>query len=100
DLAIVKLPGKDFPVLAFGDSGRVDVAEVVLAIGNPFGLSQTVTMGIVSARGQLIGINTAIFSESGGYQGIGFAAPVHMARQVMEQFVSRGAVTRGYLGVA
>ena len=133
DLAIVKLPGKDFPVLAFGDSSRLDVAEVVLAVGNPFGLSQTVTMGIVSAlgranlgiadyedfiqtdaainpgnsggalvnaRGQLIGINTAIFSQSGGYQGIGFAVPVHMARQVMEQFVSRGAVTRGYLGVA
>jgi serine protease Do len=54
----------------------------------------------VNARGQLIGINTAIFSQSGGYQGIGFAVPVHMARQVMEQFVSRGAVTRGYLGVA
>jgi hypothetical protein len=133
DLAIVKLPGKGFPVLAFGDSSRVDLAEVVLAVGNPFGLSQTVTMGIVSAlgranlgiadyedfiqtdaainpgnsggalvnaRGQLIGINTAIFSQSGGYQGIGFAVPVYMARQVMEQFVSRGAVTRGYLGVA
>jgi S1-C subfamily serine protease len=54
----------------------------------------------VNARGQLIGINTAIFSQSGGYQGIGFAVPVYMARQVMEQFVSRGAVTRGYLGVA
>jgi serine protease Do len=133
DLAIVKLPGKGFPVLAFGDSSRVDLAEVVLAVGNPFGLSQTVTMGIVSAlgranlgiadyedfiqtdaainpgnsggalvnaRGQLIGINTAIFSQSGGYQGIRFAVPVYMARQVMEQFVSRGAVTRGYLGVA
>ena len=133
DLAILKLPGKDFPVLALGDSSRVDVAQVVLAVGNPFGLSQTVTMGIVSAvgranlgiadyedfiqtdaainpgnsggalvnaGGELIGINTAIFSQSGGYQGIGFAVPVHMARQVMEQFVSRGAVTRGHLGVA
>jgi serine protease Do len=133
DLAILKLPGRDFPILALGDSSRVEVAEVVLAVGNPFGLSQTVTMGIVSAvgranlgiadyedfiqtdaainpgnsggalvnvRGELIGINTAIFSQSGGYQGIGFAVPVHMARQVMEQLVSRGAVTRGYLGVA
>ena len=132
DLAVLKLPGRGFPVLAMGDSSRVDVAEVVLAIGNPFGLSQTVTMGIVSAtgranlgiadyedfiqtdaainpgnsggalvsaRGELIGINTAIFSQSGGYMGIGFAVPTNLARQVMDQFVTRGAVTRGYLGV-
>jgi serine protease Do len=116
-----------------GDSSRVEVAEVVLAIGNPFGLSQTVTMGIVSAVGRanvgiadyedfiqtdaainpgnsggalvsaggaLIGINTAIFSETGGYMGIGFAVPVNMARQVMEQLVRRGRLDRGYLGLA
>jgi serine protease Do len=133
DLAVLKLPGSGFPVVPFGDSNKVEVAEVVLAIGNPFGLSQTVTMGIVSAvgranvgiadyedfiqtdaainpgnsggalvasRGELIGINTAIFSESGGYMGIGFAVPVNMARPVMDQLVTRGRVTRGWLGVA
>jgi serine protease Do len=133
DLAVLKLPGSSFPVVAFGDSSRVRVAEVVLAIGSPFGLSQTVTMGIVSAIGRanvgiadyedfiqtdaainpgnsggalvngagaLIGINTAIFSQSGGYMGIGFAVPVNMARQVMDQLVTRGRLTRGYLGAA
>jgi serine protease Do len=106
DLAVLKLPGEHFPTLPLGDSDRVQVAETVLAIGNPFGLAQTVTMGIVSAvgranvgiadyedfiqtdaainpgnsggalinaRGELIGINTAIVSEGGGYMGIGFA---------------------------
>jgi serine protease Do len=115
DLAVLKLPGSGFAVVPVGDSNRVEVAEVVLAIGNPFGLGQTVTMGIVSAVGRanvgiadyedfiqtdaainpgnsggalvnaagaLIGINTAIFSESGGYMGIGFAVPVNMAREV------------------
>ena len=109
------------------------MAEVVLAIGNPFGLAQTVTMGIVSAIGRanvgiadyedfiqtdaainpgnsggalvnaggaLIGINTAIFTQSGGYMGIGFAVPINMARQVMDQLVTRGRLNRGYLGVA
>ncbi len=132
DLAVLRLPGTGFPVVPLGDSDRVEVAEVVLAIGNPFGLGQTVTMGIVSAvgranvgiadyedfiqtdaainpgnsggalvnaRGELIGINTAIFTQSGGYMGIGFAVPVNMARQVMEQLVRRGRVSRGYLGV-
>jgi serine protease Do len=108
------------------------VGDVVLAIGNPFGVGQTVTMGIVSgtgrtalninqyedfiqtdaainpgnsggalvdAEGRLIGINTAIFSESGGYQGVGFAVPVNLARSVMEQLIKTGKVTRGYLGV-
>jgi serine protease Do len=133
DLAVLKLSGSGFRLLALGDSSRVEVAEVVLAVGNPFGLSRTVTMGIVSAVGRanvgiadyedfiqtdaainpgnsggalvnsvgaLIGINTAIFSQSGGYQGIGFAVPVNMARQVMDQLVTRGRLTRGYLGVA
>jgi serine protease Do len=133
DLAVLKLSGGDFPVLPLGDSSRVEVASVVLAIGNPFGLGQTVTMGIVSAVGRanvgiadyedfiqtdaainpgnsggalisaggaLIGINTAIFTESGGYMGIGFAVPINMARPVMDQLVTRGRVTHGYLGVA
>src|SRR2546426_3345223 len=133
DIAVLKLPAGSFSIIPLGDSKRVDVAEVVLAIGNPFGLSQTVTQGIVSAvgradlgiadyedfiqtdapinpgnsggalvdaRGALIGINTAIFSQTGGSQGIGFAVPVNMARQVMEQLVRRGRLTRGYLGVS
>jgi serine protease Do len=133
DLAVLKLTGSGFPVVALGDSSRVAVAEVVLAIGSPFGLSQTVTMGIVSAVGRanvgiadyedfiqtdaainpgnsggalvnaaggLIGINTAIFSQSGGYMGIGFAVPINMARHVIDQLVTRGRLTRGYLGVA
>jgi serine protease Do len=133
DLAVLKLPGSGFSVLPVGDSSRVEVAEIVLAVGNPFGLSKTVTMGIVSAvgranvgiadyedfiqtdaainpgnsggalvnaHGALIGINTAIFTQSGGYMGIGFAVPVNMVRQVMDQLVTRGRLTRGYLGVA
>src|SRR5947208_6619316 len=131
DLAVLKLAGSGLPAMPIGE-GRVEVAEVVLAIGSPFGLSQTVTQGIVSAvgranlgiadyedfiqtdaainpgnsggalvnaRGELIGINTAIVSESGGYAGIGFAVPTIMAKQVMEHVVKRGRVTRGYLGV-
>jgi serine protease Do len=132
DLAVLKLPLKQLPVVPFS-ARQAEVAEVVLAIGSPFGLSQTVTMGIVSAvgranvgiadyedfiqtdaainpgnsggalvnaRAELVGINTAIFSQSGGYSGIGFAVPVTMAQQVMEQIVKRGRVTRGYLGLA
>ncbi len=132
DLAVLRIPGDGFPVVPLGNSDRVEVAEPVVAIGNPFGLGQTVTMGIVSAvgranlgiadyedfiqtdtainpgnsggalinqRGELVGINTAIFSQSGGYQGIGFAVPANMARAVMEQIVSRGRVVRGSLGV-
>ncbi|MBI4640691.1 MAG: DegQ family serine endoprotease [Candidatus Tectomicrobia bacterium] len=133
DVAVLKLPGSSFPVLPLGDSDRVEVAEPVIAIGNPFGLNQTVTMGIVSAvgranvgiadyedfiqtdaainpgnsggglinaQGELIGINTAILSESGGYAGIGFAVPVNMARVVMDQIIKNGHVRRGWLGVA
>ena len=132
DLAVLSLQGQGFPILAFGDSDRVEVAEPVMAIGNPFGLDRTVTIGIVSAlgranigivdyedfiqtdaainpgnsggalinaRGELIGINTAIFSESGGYAGIGFAVPVNMARIVLNQIITYGRVRRGWLGV-
>jgi serine protease Do len=132
DLAILKLPGSGYPVLALGDSTRVEVAEPVLAIGNPFGLNQTVTLGIVSALGranvgvadyedfiqtdaainpgnsggallnacgELIGINSALFSTSGNYMGIGFAVPINMARTVLEQIVTHGRVSRGWLGI-
>lgn len=132
DVAIVKISANDLPTVQWGDSDGLQVGEFVLAIGNPFGLSHTVTMGIISAvgranvgvadyedfiqtdaainpgnsggplvniKGELIGINTAIFSRSGGYQGIGFAVPSNMARLVMNQLVERGKVTRGWLGV-
>lgn len=133
DLAVIKIDGKDLPALSWGDSDKLDVGEYVLAIGNPFGLNQTITMGIVSAvgranvgiadyedfiqtdaainpgnsggalvnsRGELIGINTAIFSRSGGYMGIGFAVPSNMVRTVMSSLVKDGKVTRGWLGVS
>jgi serine protease Do len=132
DLAVLKLPGADFPALRLGDSAHIVVAEPVLAIGNPFGLNQTVTMGIISAIGrvnmgvtdyedfiqtdaainpgnsggalinacgELIGINTALFSTSGSYMGIGFAVPVNMARTVFEQIRRQGRVSRGWLGI-
>jgi len=134
DLAVLQLKGK-VPVLkplSFGDSSRLRLGEVVLAVGNPFGVGKSVTMGIVSAkgrgnmgieeyedfiqtdaainqgnsggalvnlRGELIGINTAIASRSGGYQGIGFAIPSNMARPIMEMLVKDGRVVRGYLGI-
>jgi serine protease Do len=133
EIAVLKVQEKNLPVLAIGDSAKVKPGQFVLAIGNPFGLGQTVTMGIVSAtgrgnlhmvdyedfiqtdaainpgnsggplvdiRGTLIGINTAILSRSGGNQGIGFAVPINMARQVMEKIVKDGKVVRGWLGVA
>lgn len=132
DVAIVKIDAKDLPAVHWGDSDKLQVGEFVLAIGNPFGLSHTVTMGIISAvgranvgiadyedfiqtdaainpgnsggplvniKGELIGINTAIFSKSGGYQGIGFAVPSNMAQLVMSQLEQKGKVTRGWLGV-
>ena len=132
DVAVVKVDAKDLPTIRWGDSDKLQVGEFVLAIGNPFGLSHTVTMGIISAvgranvgiadyedfiqtdaainpgnsggplvniRGELIGINTAIFSRSGGYQGIGFAVPSNMVRMVMGQLEEKGKVTRGWLGV-
>jgi serine protease Do len=132
DIAVVKVEAKNLPVIVFGDSSKVKVGDFALAIGNPFGLNQTVTMGIVSAtgrgnlgiedyedfiqtdasinpgnsggalvnvNGELIGINTAIESGgTGGNQGIGFAIPSNMARQVMDQILKHGKVIRGYLG--
>ena len=135
DLALVRLNGvipDDLPTLALGDSDAVRLGEVVLAIGNPFGLSSSVSMGIVSAMGRagvgivdyenfiqtdaainpgnsggalvdldghVIGINTAIASRSGGYQGIGFAIPSNLARDIMDRLLKDGVVTRGWLGV-
>ncbi|HET6364775.1 MAG: DegQ family serine endoprotease, partial [Nitrospirota bacterium] len=133
DLAVVKIQAKDLPTVKIGDSGKLKTGDVVLAIGNPFGLSQTITMGIVSAvgrsnigladfedfiqtdaainpgnsggalvntNGELVGINTAIFSTSGGYMGIGFAIPSDMARSVMDSIIKHGKVIRGWLGVS
>jgi serine protease Do len=132
DVAIVKIDADNLYAVQWGDSDKLQVGEFVLAIGNPYGLSHTVTMGIISAvgranvgiadyedfiqtdaainpgnsggplvntKGELIGINTAIFSKSGGYQGIGFAVPSNMARLVMSQLIQKGKVTRGWLGV-
>jgi serine protease Do len=132
DIAVVKIDATDLPTVSLADSEKVEVGDVVLAIGNPFGVGQTVTSGIVSAKnrgnmgiedyedfiqtdaainpgnsggalvdidGRLIGINTAILSRSGGSQGVGFAIPSDLARNVMESLVKNGKVTRGYLGV-
>ena len=131
DVAVIKIKGTKLTALKLADSDRLRVGDFVVAIGNPFGLGQTVTSGIVSAlarsglgitgyddliqtdasinpgnsggalvnlRGELIGINTAIYSQSGGNVGIGFAIPVNMAHQIMLQLVSHGQVKRGYLG--
>lgn len=133
DIAVIKIDSDNLPTIKWGDSDRLRVGETVLAIGSPYGLSQTVTMGIVSAvgranvgiadyedfiqtdaainpgnsggalvnvRGELIGINTAIFTTSGGYQGIGFAIPSNMAKAVMESLINKGKVIRGWLGVS
>lgn len=132
DLAVIKINAKNLPAIRLGDSDKLMVGETVVAIGNPYGLNQTVTSGIVSAkgranvgvadyedfiqtdapinpgnsggalvniRGELIGINTAIFSTSGGYQGIGFAIPSNMAKTVMDSLIKKGKVIRGWLGV-
>ncbi len=133
DVAVLKLEGSNFPAITLGDSAKVQVGDYALAIGDPFGVGQTVTMGIVSAkgrgnlgiedyedfiqtdapinpgnsggalvndRGELVGINTAILSHgSGGNEGIGFAIPIDLARNVMSQILDHGKVTRGYLGV-
>ncbi len=133
DLAVLRIPaGHQLPVISFGSSDTLRVGDVVLAIGNPFGVGQTVTSGIVSALGRshlgintfenfiqtdaainpgnsggalvdangyLVGINTAIYSQSGGSMGIGFAIPVSLAKNVLEQIVNSGTVTRGWIGV-
>ncbi len=130
DLAVLKIDGRNLPTMPWGDSSRLKVAEWVLAVGNPYQLSQTVTLGIVSAlgrnsadtplvdfiqtdaainpgnsggalinrRGELVGINTAIVSQSGGYQGIGLAVPSNLARRVLDDIVRFGSVRRGSIG--
>jgi len=131
DIALLKIDATGLPVVPWGDSSKLRVAEWVLAIGNPFQLNQTVTLGIVSAlgranvgvaayedfiqtdaainpgnsggalingRGELVGINTAIYSQNGGYQGVGFAVPSNLARKVMNELIKYGEVRRGTLG--
>ncbi|MGZ5927172.1 MAG: DegQ family serine endoprotease [Rhizomicrobium sp.] len=133
DVAIIKVPAEDLVAIPLGDSDKLEVGDYVVAIGNPFGIGQTVTQGIVSAlrrtglgikgyedfiqtdapinpgnsggalvslRGELVGINTAIVGPSGGNVGIGFAIPANMVREVMDQLVRYGEVRRGRLGVA
>jgi len=132
DLAVLKANKRNLPVVPVGRPEELRVGDVVLAIGNPYGIGQTVTMGIVSgtgrselgistvenfiqtdapinpgnsggalinARGELVGINTAIFSQSGGSEGVGFAIPIDLAKKVMEQVVDQGRVVRGWVGV-
>ncbi|MDD2933665.1 MAG: Do family serine endopeptidase [Methylotenera sp.] len=132
DLALIKVDADHLPAITFTSSDKLNVGDVVLAIGNPFGVGQTVTQGIVSALGRshlginiyenfiqtdasinpgnsggalidadgnLVGINSAIYSRSGGSMGIGFAIPATLARQVMEQIVAQGNVTRGWIGI-
>ena len=134
DVALIKISDpENLPVLPLGDSSNLEAGEWVIAIGNPFGLSQTVTVGVVSAtgrssvgiseyenfiqtdaainpgnsggpllngRGEAVGINTALFSRTGGYMGIGFAIPINMVKSVEGQLQKQGKVTRGWLGVA
>ena len=136
DIAVLKINATNLPTLQFGDSKKLEIGDYVLAIGDPFGIGETVTMGIVSAqgrtsvgvedrggyedfiqtdaainpgnsggalinaRGELVGINTAIASSSGGNEGIGFAIPIDMARGAMTQIIEHGKVMRGYLGVS
>jgi serine protease Do len=133
DVALIKIDAKNLPTVPLGDSDKIDVGEWVIAIGSPFELNHTVTVGVVSAKGRdrvgindyenfiqtdaainpgnsggpllniygkVIGINTAIFSRSGGYMGIGFAIPINMAKSIQEQLMNEGKVTRGWLGVA
>ena len=132
DLAVLRIEGTGLTPITFGQSEKAQVGDVVLAVGDPFGVGQTVTMGIVSAlgrnrlgvnryenfiqtdaainpgnsggalvdvNGNLIGINSVIYSQSGGSLGIGFAIPVSMAKGVMEQIIAEGSVTRGFVGI-
>ena len=132
DVAVLEIKTADVKALSLGDSSKLEVGEWVVAIGNPFGLSHTLTVGVVSAKGrtslgindyenfiqtdaainpgnsggplvnldgEVIGINTAIFSRSGGYMGVGFAIPINMAKAIASQLIEHGDVTRGYLGI-
>jgi len=132
DLAVLKVDAQNLPAITFAVSDKLNVGDVVLAIGNPFGVGQTVTQGIVSAlgrnhlgintyenfiqtdasinpgnsggalidaEGNLVGVNSAIYSRNGGSMGIGFAIPANIAKQVMEQIAVSGSVTRGWVGI-
>jgi len=132
EVAVIKIEGNDFPFIELGDSSALDVGEWVIAIGNPFGLAATLTVGVVSAKGRsgigiadyedfiqtdaainpgnsggpllnvegkAVGINTAIYSQSGGYMGIGFAIPINMAKLIKDQLEKTGKVSRGYIGI-
>ncbi len=132
DLAVIKIEGKDFPYLSFGNSDDLEIGEWAIAIGSPFQFQATLTVGVISAKGrqnlkitdiedfiqtdaainpgnsggpllnlqgEVIGINTAIASQSGGYMGIGFAIPSNMAKHVMKEIIENGKVTRGHLGI-
>ncbi len=132
DVAVLEIKENGFPALSFSDSSKLRVGEWVVAIGNPFGLSHTLTVGVVSAKGRtsigmndyedfiqtdaainpgnsggplvdldgkVVGINTAIFSRSGGYMGVSFAIPSNLAKEIANQLIENGEVTRGYLGI-
>lgn len=132
DIAVLEISASDLATLPIGDSSKLDVGEWVVAIGNPFGLSHTLTVGVVSAKGrtsiglsdyedfiqtdaainpgnsggplvnldgEVVGVNTAIFSRSGGYMGVGFAIPVNLAMNIANQLIDKGEVTRGYMGI-
>jgi serine protease Do len=132
DVAVIEIPVGGVPVLDWGDSSQLDVGEWVVAIGNPFGLSHTLTVGVVSAKGRtgvgindyedfiqtdaainpgnsggplvnldgkVVGVNTAIFSRSGGYMGVGFSIPSNLVQAIANQLIDHGNVTRGFLGI-
>ncbi len=132
DIAVIEIEASDLPAIPLGDYSELEVGEWVVAIGNPFGLSHTLTVGVVSAKGrtslgindyedfiqtdaainpgnsggplvnldgEVIGMNTAIFSRSGGYMGIGFAIPINLVERIANQLIDKGEVVRGYLGI-
>ena len=132
DIAVIEIKAGGLPALALADSSMAEVGEWVIAIGNPFGLSHTLTVGVISAKGrtslgindyedfiqtdaainpgnsggplvdldgEVVGINTAIFSRSGGYMGVGFAIPINLGKTIADQLIEKGEVTRGYLGI-
>ena len=132
DVALLKIDGADFPAVSIGDSREVEIGDWAIAIGNPFGLAETLTVGVISAigrsgvgiteyenfiqtdaainpgnsggpllniDGEVIGMNTAIFSRSGGFMGVGFTLPINMAMNIKDQFIEYGKIRRGFLGV-